>query len=49
MLSTIKKDLKLLAVITLVITSIMLYRAYFVDPELDAVYAEIYGVEEVGR
>lgn len=44
-----KKDLLAFAILTVVFVSALLYRSYFVDSVADQAYAEIYGVEEVGR
>ena len=44
-----KKDLLAFAFLAVVFTAALLYRSYFVDPIADEAYAEIYGVEEVGR
>lgn len=45
-----KKDLKLLGTLFLVLTitfvSIVVYRAAVVDPVQDAIYSEVYGLEE---
>ena len=44
-----KKELLAYALLAVVFTAALLYRSHFVDPIADEVYAEIYGVEEVGR
>lgn len=45
-----KKDLKILGTLFLVLTitfgSILAYRAAVVDPVQDAIYSEVYGLEE---
>lgn len=38
-----------MAVLSVVFTAALLYRSHYVDPIADEAYAEIYGVEEVGR
>lgn len=46
------KDLKVIIPIFLItvvfFSSIMMYRVLVIDPQLDAEYAEIYGLDEVG-
>jgi hypothetical protein len=44
-----KKELLSYVLLTVILVSALLYRSYFVDPIADEAYAEIYGVEEVGR
>ena len=43
-----KKDLLAFAVLAVVFTSALLYRSYFVEPELQKAYSNVYGLEEGG-
>ena len=44
-----KKDLLAFAFLAVVFTAALLIKSHYVDPIADEAYAEIYGVEEVGR
>ena len=44
-----KKALLQFAILSLVFTAALLIKSHYVDPIADEAYAEIYGVEEVGR
>ncbi len=43
-----KTELLAYAVLTVVLVSALLYRNYFVEPELEQAYSDVYGLEEEG-
>ena len=43
-----KKELIAYAVLTVVLVSALLYRSYFVEPELEKAYSNVYGLDEDG-
>ncbi|WP_166626882.1 hypothetical protein [Jeotgalicoccus sp. S0W5] len=44
-----KKDFMYAIILAIVFTSALLIKSHFVDPVVNEVYADIYGIEEVGH
>ena len=43
-----KTELLAYAVLTVVLVSALLYRSYFVEPELEKAYSNVYGLDDDG-
>lgn len=43
-----KTELLAYTVLTVVLVSALLYRSYFVEPELEEAYSTVYGLEDEG-